>query len=854
MDENNLNNLGFDPNSNGFNQQPNLNSFQPNGQFPEDQSMAYDPFGNPINTQDVNDYSNSMGPVSNQELNYNSQNTQPFDTYDQMSLDQQPTGFEQFGLDNNATSPAPSMDDSSFAQMPMDNFSEPQFTDAQVPNPGFSELPMDNSFDQEPMNQMPMDDSFSQDPMSQVPMDNSFAQEPMSQIPLDDNFTQEPMSQIPMDNNFTQEPISQMPMNDNFSQEPVSQIPMDDNFAQEPMNQVPMDDNLGQEPVNQIPIDNTYGQDPMMNQMPLDNVYGQDPMMNQMPMDNAYGQDPMANQMPMDNAYSQDPMMNQMPMDNAYGQDPMMNQMPMDNAYGQDPMMNQMPMDNTYGQDPMMNQMPLDNAYGQDMNQYDPNMQQQPMDNTSYDDFPGSNTQYLQSNNLIDNPATNGPYVEHMDNNTTNNTTGVPTDYAQAYMTNIYDKVNANKFNWCAALLGPSYYMFRKNYLSGLLFAILQYLVFILIAVLVFNFDSTSLTGLIIGIVWCIIANLGFGFIFDKIYKGKLNNLFEKDQHIEYAQKNGGTSFVGLIIGFLLNGALSALSFAVFSLVGISSLLSGQGVPPIEPDNTTDWNTVVTNTIDSNTVDEPVTSGTKQHVFGDYQITYDNSKWSLKENEAANNFSFENIEDDSKLYYFGMNASEDFAAFGDATTEQGRKAIYELFKSTLIPTTFYPENSDSIDFDTPIISETNDSLNQPTFIKKGNSSIYIGRVDAKGPNQTTRYYLVIPSDSKQIMAFYLQQVNSLEVSSELDTAVETMLISIKAKESGNNEEDENLIDLNSISGNTINDENELPESNTTENDISNDVNETNTTDGNNTTSNLIFDDEDDDTIHLEEIT
>ena len=205
----------------------------------------------------------------------------------------------------------------------------------------------------------------------------------------------------------------------------------------------------------------------------------------------------------------------------------------------------------------------------------------------------------------------------------------VSTEYASTWMTSLYEKANSKKFNWCAFLFGPIYYFYRKVYLQGFLLAIINTLMTILLGTIGIKTDNLTLSCILIGVT-SLIFSVIYGLLFNSIYKSNVSKNYEKNNTIEYAQKNGGTTVVGIILGVILLGCLSSLSGITLGALGLTDLLSG-----FIPGGNVVTNQVVNtveNTVENttNTIVTP-TVRTRTYTFADdeYQVTFDRDTWTL---------------------------------------------------------------------------------------------------------------------------------------------------------------------------------------------------------------------------------
>ena len=514
-----------------------------------------------------------------------------------------------------------------------------------------------------------------------------------------------------------------------------------------------MNPNMGYQDPNQMNPNMGY-QDP--NQMNPNMGY-QDP--NQMNPNMGY-QDP--NQMNPNMGY-QDP--NQMNPNMGY-QDP--NQMNPNMGY-QDP--NQMNPNMGY-QDP--NQMNPNMGY-QDPNQMNPNMGYQ--DPNQYD----ANQGYQDANQYDANQG-------YQDNNS----------FEQTWMGALYQKAYSKKFNWCAAFFGPAYLLFRKMYLTGVLFVVIQIAILAIYGILSkMSIMASSIFYLVVEL--SIFLGLGFGFY--PLYKGfissKLNNfrktITDDNQLNAIAQTKGGTSPIGLIIYFAIMGV-------AIPILAVAGLFGGLNI-----------NKQSGNEMPANSIVETESTEEKFNFLDDYCITYDSDKWFFDEDKKT--LSGEDYTLEYKTSYKASDLNIDM------TSMDGLNKLLTLLKDSFTNQATQSE----------LQIETNDDNFKS---KNGNYYAYLDIID----NSTaSRYYFVVIPDDEIMVQFVL---TAKDTTIEYDKNLEVIdMITNISKKSDEDDEDEDDNEDTSNKTNETSNEVEEDDDDEVDNRVSNSISNSNTTKSNSTAEN-----------------
>lgn len=108
-------------------------------------------------------------------------------------------------------------------------------------------------------------------------------------------------------------------------------------------------------------------------------------------------------------------------------------------------------------------------------------------------------------------------------------------------------------WNWCAFLLSPSWFFYRKMYVYG-------------IAQMAFNGIMGSLLGSVVTLAVSVLLGVFGNYIYmDYLEKQSLNMKSMPDTVKEnFVKEKGGTSWVAVLVGFVISAAISAVVNIVF--------------------------------------------------------------------------------------------------------------------------------------------------------------------------------------------------------------------------------------------------------------------------------------------------
>ncbi len=579
--------------------------------------------------------------------------------------------------------------------------------------------------------------------------------------------------------NTNQDPYSSMNpdfnTNQNASQDPYASMSPDTNAQFNNMDDSVLPGNDNNQVLNPILSQsmpsNNASQSTGLNDTNYQGNNFSDPNMNY--QDNNFS-DPNMNY--QDNNFS-DPNMNY--QNNNFG-DPNMNYQ--DNSFS-DPNMNY--QNNNFG-DPNMNY--------QDNNFSDPNMNYQ--DNN----FSDPNINY-QNNNFSD------PNMNYQNNNFSNSNMNQDynTAFVQTWMGNLYEKAHSKKFNWCAAIFGEIYLLYRKMYLTGILFSILKYLLVFLSAFLIIKIGAAALAILsIISLAFIMIYGFGFYPLYRNFVKSKLDKFkqttTDNQQLVNLASQKGGTSPIAVVV------------FCIVVPIIISSivwLLIGAGILNLANSFLGAFNEL-SNTVNNEIANEESLYDYQYWNFEDnYSIQYDSLVWFFDETDSSL------AKGNYKLTYSGQSIKNINATYGyDMTSITGRSSLLSNLissfeaQATSLNVTVQPGSSNFV---------TGTSL----------PNIYYSYIDIESAETLYRYYLVlIPEDD--ILFQFILTVDDTSVDSMTNADVIGILTSVSKTEettdtTGNavSEQSANIVDENVVVSNEINDENtnEVIENSTTNNTL-----------------------------------
>ncbi len=436
--------------------------------------------------------------------------------------------------------------------------------------------------------------------------------------------------------------------------------------------------------------------------------------------------------------------------------------------------------------------------------------------------FNASNNMNYQ-NNSFDNSNTNSnfsdPNLNYQDNNFNNqdfsnnaSSGDYNTEFVKRWMGNIYDKAHSKKFNWCSAIFGPAYFLYRKMYLTGTLLVILSFLITILSTFLVtkLGMASFAIAG-VISLLLIIIYGFAFYPLYRNFVRGKLNKfkqtITDNSQLLNEASKKGNTSVIAVILYFIISPIVLSLIISLFISAGIINIKNAfeSNTPP---KNETESQEVETDLQPFNFVD-------------DYSVYYDALTWFYDDTDNSIN------KGGYILTYTGQSLSNVSEAFGvDLTTNSGRASLLQSLVSS------YEAQAATSDFTVDV--------GQSNFIQQENA--YHAYLDVTSPETIERYYVIlIPEDD--IMFQFVLTTADTAVDFETNLEVLNILSSIEpalpsdedidspTDENIIDDEDENLIDDETSNSTDLNSVDDEDSDNVIENNFDN------TTDTANTVSN-----------------
>ncbi len=365
-------------------------------------------------------------------------------------------------------------------------------------------------------------------------------------------------------------------------------------------------------------------------------------------------------------------------------------------------------------------------------------------------------------------------------NNNFNQSQGVDsddynTDFIKNWMGSLFVKSQSAKINWPAGLLGGAYYLYRKMYLVGSLFTVLQIL---LIALFTFLAAKIGATSLILALVTYAVFVLIFGFSFYPLYKnfvqGKLKQykqtITDNSQLLNIATTKGNTSLTSVIVFCIAVPFILAIIYGILFTSGLVDI----GAKPTE-------NTTNEISADDNAT---ITDIQLYNFIENYVLEYDSNVWyNDEENKSLTKGDY------SLLFAQGIpNVGNVFNA--DVTTPSGRSTLLGTLLNSL--ETQAAARNFSVE------------AGVSNFVMGTNA--YYGYIDVIATEDVSRYYLVLLPDENLLFQFVLT-VNDTTIDYETNLEVVNILTSVY--------EDEDI---------ETNDDNEIQDENIIENETDNNVN------------------------------
>ena len=394
------------------------------------------------------------------------------------------------------------------------------------------------------------------------------------------------------------------------------------------------------------------------------------------------------------------------------------------------------------------------NNMNYNQNNFDPNMNMnynsndyiEPMDVPGYDQNQSQlNPQYYDSNNVSEQNANN-------DQQSFNQTENIDEEFMKNWMGNFYSKSN-NKFNVCAFLFGPIYFLYRKVTSFGTIFLAIHT---ILLSIMFFLMMTSPLTSMaLVGTISLILSILyiTYGFIFNGLYKGfikskqkSLSTTMDSNQLLDYSKQKGGTSVLGTILGI----AILVIFVMISNIAGISMKANSlkKKTTTIKPENTVQTPVV---TPEKQLSEYTFTAGSANTT---YTLSYNSSVWTF--NKATNSLTLPN----GDVFKYADNYIEKLSTKINTTvsTEQGRATFFNMYTNA-----FAESATQSNGTSTP---------SPQGFVQKG-TNIYYAYNDIVVNNTVTRYYLLlIPSIDMNFQFTLTSQLSSIDATE--NTEVEKM--------------------------------------------------------------------------------
>ena len=394
------------------------------------------------------------------------------------------------------------------------------------------------------------------------------------------------------------------------------------------------------------------------------------------------------------------------------------------------------------------------NNMNYNQNNFDPNMNMnynsndyiEPMDVPGYDQNQGQlNPQYYDSNNVSEQNANN-------DQQSFNQAENIDEEFMKNWMGNFYSKSN-NKFNVCAFLFGPIYFLYRKVTSFGAIFLAIHT---ILLSIMFFLMMTSPLTSMaLVGTISLILSILciTYGFIFNGLYKGfikskqkSLSTTMDSNQLLDYSKQKGGTSVLGTILGI----AILVIFVMISNIAGISMKANSlkKKTTTIKPENTVQTPVV---TPEKQLSEYTFTAGSANTT---YTLSYNSSVWTF--NKETNSLTLPN----GDVFKYADNYIEKLSTKINTTvsTEQGRSTFFNMYTNA-----FAESATQSNGTSTP---------SPQGFVQKG-TNIYYAYNDIVVNNTVTRYYLLlIPSIDMNFQFTLTSQLSSIDATE--NTEVEKM--------------------------------------------------------------------------------
>ena len=461
----------------------------------------------------------------------------------------------------------------------------------------------------------------------------------------------------------------------------------------------------------------------------------------------------------------------------------------------------------SYGQNdfvnPNMNNSSNTNMGYEQNNFVNPNMNYQ--DNSSNINMGYEQNNFDNSNMNYQNNSSNIGYEQNnFDNSTINNEVNQVQDtisadandynntFVKTWMGDLYEKAHSKKFNWSAAILGGIYFLYRKMYLTGILFAVLQ---IFLVSLFTFLIAKIGVVSLVLSFIAYIAFILIYGFSFYPLYRNFVHSKLKKykqtttdnSQLLNIARTKGNTSVVAVILYCIIMPIILGIIYSILFTVGLINL----------------GNSLLNNLSDDNyneTSIEDDIPDTDIQLFNfkdDYLLEYDSNVWYL--DEEYNTLT----KGDYSLLYAQTISNISNLFNVDVSTPSGR--------STLLGTLLNSLETQAAARNLSVEAGVSN------FVMGTNA--YYGYIDVIATSSISRYYLILLPDDNLLFQFVLS-VNDTTIDYETNLEVINILTSVYADESietnSDNTLEENIVENDVVETNTIDEENVIDdESNTT---------------------------------------
>lgn len=442
--------------------------------------------------------------------------------------------------------------------------------------------------------------------------------------------------------------------------------------------------------------------------------------------------------------------------------------------------------ENQIPQEPVQeNQIPQEPIQG-NATSYDPaqeNIQQQFVQNQGQIRNPIL-SQGLPTDNGMNNYSQNGSFSNNIDSYNTQpsqdysfNGSDYTMEFVKAWMGNLYEKAHSKKFNWPAAIFGGIYFLYRKMYLTGILFIIFSSILNFLMLFLSVKVGVGLMALLpVIDIVLLLVYGFGFYPMYRNFVRGKLNKykqtITDNSQLVQTASSKGGTSPLAVILCCIVVPIITSIVFTLFATVGIFNIfkkISGNINTP-------------SNIISDNSIIEDNTDMKSYTFLNQYTIDYDSLTWFFNQSDSSL------TKGDYKLTYSGQSIPDLKSSFNvDSTTPAGRSSLLSTLMSSL--------------------QAQAASMNLTVDVGTSNFVLgvknYYAYIDVASDNTLTRYYIILVPEDDILFQFTLE-TNDTSIDYATNIEIVNMLTNIST-ESSNEEADDNTISNDTLISNDVSD-------------------------------------------------